>query len=181
MKISAILKNQTTTYLAKNQYVMNHYSTKALVEFLHSYLNFLNRFNSKIKIESNLDCIEFVGDQLSNHLTQRDIITQCSIIYWMLMRIKYSEGDNFDALIICLKSKTPSDLLTKKMEEVVTEKEINKSIISMAKIRGYALTLDRKTDLNKILVREVNDFEESSESQNMADFILANCEKNEGL
>jgi hypothetical protein len=27
---------------------MNHYTTKSLVEFLHAYLNFLNRFNSKI-------------------------------------------------------------------------------------------------------------------------------------
>ena len=69
---------------------MNHYTTKSLVEFLHAYLNFLNRFNSKIQIEANKECIEFVGDQLSNHLTQRDIITQCSIIFWMLVRIKHN-------------------------------------------------------------------------------------------
>lgn len=51
----------------------------------------------------------------------------------------------------------------------------------MAKIRGYALTLDKQTDLNAILRREVKDFEASSESLNIADFILVNCERNEGL
>ena len=69
LKISSILKNQTSSYLAKHEYVMNHYTTKSLVEFLHAYLNFLNRFKSKIEIEANRECIEFVGDQLSNHLT----------------------------------------------------------------------------------------------------------------
>ena len=123
----------------------------------------------------------FVGDQLSNHLTQRDIITQSSIIFWMLVRIKHNKSDNFDLLLLSLKTKTPSDILCKNTDEIICEKEINKSIISMAKIRGYALTLDKSTDLNAILVREVNEFEASSESINIADFILANCERNEGL
>ena len=52
--------------MAKNQYVMNHYSTKALVEFLHAYLNFITRFNECVDLKANIQCIEFVGEQLNN-------------------------------------------------------------------------------------------------------------------
>ena len=83
--------------------------------------------------------------------------------------------------MLSLKTKTPADILNKGVSEVVCEGEIGKSIISMAKIRGYALTLDKTTDLNAILKREVKEFEETSESLNIAEFILANCERNEGL
>ena len=83
--------------------------------------------------------------------------------------------------MLSLKTKTPADILNKGVSEVVCEGEINKSIISMAKIRGYALTLDKQTDLNAILRREVKEFEPTSESLNIADFILVNCERNEGL
>lgn len=65
-KISAILNNQRISFLAKNQYVMNHYSTKALVEFLHAYLNFITRFNECVDLKANIQCIEFVGEQLNN-------------------------------------------------------------------------------------------------------------------
>lgn len=51
----------------------------------------------------------------------------------------------------------------------------------MAKIRGYVLTLDKHVDLSKILTREIQGIEESAEAKNLAEFILANCEKNEGL
>ena len=51
----------------------------------------------------------------------------------------------------------------------------------MAKIRGYVLTLDKQVDLSKILTREIQGIEESAEAKNLAEFILANCEKNEGL
>lgn len=84
-------------------------------------------------------------------------------------------------MILSLKSKNPSDILTKKKEDIVSEKKITKSITSMAKIRGYVVNLDKQIDLNKILSREVKDFEENTESENLVDFILANCEKNEGL
>lgn len=51
----------------------------------------------------------------------------------------------------------------------------------MAKIRGFVLTLDKSVDFSKVLVREIEGIEENVASQNLADFILANCEKNEGL
>lgn len=51
----------------------------------------------------------------------------------------------------------------------------------MAKIRGYVLTLEKNVDLSKLLVKEISFIEESAEAKNLADFILANCEKNEGL
>lgn len=60
-------------------------------------------------------------------------------------------------------------------------KVIYKSLLSMAKIRGYVLTLDKHVDLSGILSRDIKGIEESAESKNIAEFILANCEKNEGL
>jgi len=45
---------------------MNHSSTKTLVEFLHSYLNLLNRFGEDIEIELNKEGINFVCEYLVN-------------------------------------------------------------------------------------------------------------------
>lgn len=68
---------------------MNHNSTKSLVEFLHSYLNFLTRFNSQIDIGLNEHGIGFVGEILANPLSHKDILTQGSIIYWQLIKLAY--------------------------------------------------------------------------------------------
>lgn len=47
---------------------MNHASTKALVEFLHAYLNFLSKFfdSPLVTVEANQAGLEFVCEHLSN-------------------------------------------------------------------------------------------------------------------
>jgi hypothetical protein len=45
---------------------MNHNSTKSLVEFLHAYLNALNRFRDKIEMSKNQKSLEFVCETLNN-------------------------------------------------------------------------------------------------------------------
>ena len=69
---------------------MNHASTKALVEFLHAYLNFLNNYLERdvVTMEANKGGVEFACEQISNPHSQRDILTQSSIIFWMLARLR---------------------------------------------------------------------------------------------
>ena len=66
---------------------MNHASTKALVELLHAYLNVVTRFKAVVTLEQNMPGLQFVCETLTNHLTQRDILTQCSIIFWSFIKI----------------------------------------------------------------------------------------------
>ena len=74
---------------------MNHSSTKAMVEFLHGYLNFLTRFQEIIDVKDNIQCVGFVCENLNNPLTQRDILTQSAIIYWMMVR-RSLKGKTYD-------------------------------------------------------------------------------------
>jgi hypothetical protein len=47
-KICWILSRHNSSYLAEKGFVMNSISTKALVEFLHAYLNFISRFSARL-------------------------------------------------------------------------------------------------------------------------------------
>lgn len=50
----------------------------------------------------------------------------------------------------------------------------------MAKIRGFVLTMDKEIDIDSAILREVAAISAEG-GANIANFILANCEKNEGL
>jgi len=92
VKTSAILSRQRAGYLAEKGFVMNHSSTKALVEFLHAYLSFLSRFGDKVDMKQNREGVEFVCEYLDDPRSQRDILTQCSIIFWMLLKLHVQAG-----------------------------------------------------------------------------------------
>ena len=102
--MSAILSKQRAKHFIDQGFVMNHSSTKSLVECLHAYLNFLTKFLPKIDIQDNKAALEFVCETLGNPLTQRDILTQSSIIFWMMLKIslKDKEYDLFELLLTCL-------------------------------------------------------------------------------
>jgi hypothetical protein len=52
----------------------------------------------------------------------------------------------------------------------------------MAKIRGFVLTMDKELDISEAMSRKVTLLDKSGqEVSNFANFILLNCEKNEGL
>jgi len=52
----------------------------------------------------------------------------------------------------------------------------------MAKIRGFVLTMDKELNISEAMNREVSILDNSStDVSNFANFILLNCEKNEGL
>jgi hypothetical protein len=68
-KVSGILSKQKVQHFVDQGYVMNHSSTKSMVEFLHAYLGFLTKFFPKINVQDNSGCIEFVAENLSNPLT----------------------------------------------------------------------------------------------------------------
>lgn len=65
-KIGEILERHRADYLERAGFVMNHNSTKSLVEFLHAYLNALNRFRDKIEMSKNQKSLEFVCETLNN-------------------------------------------------------------------------------------------------------------------
>jgi len=50
VKMSTILSKQRAQHLDNQGFVMNHSSTKSLIEFLHAYLNFLTKFLPAIEI-----------------------------------------------------------------------------------------------------------------------------------
>ena len=50
----------------------------------------------------------------------------------------------------------------------------------MAKIRGFVLTMDKQLDIGAMVLKEVPAVADD-DGANIANFILANCEKNEGL
>jgi len=75
LKISALLSKQMAKNYEAQGFVMNHASTKSLVEFLHAYLNIVTRFKALVEIEQNMPGLEFVCETLTNPLTQRDILT----------------------------------------------------------------------------------------------------------
>ena len=53
IKICAILSGMRTSVFEKQGFMMNHASTKSLVEFLHAYLSFIAKFSSKIDMTLN--------------------------------------------------------------------------------------------------------------------------------
>ena len=69
VKTSAILSRQRAGYLEEKGFVMNHSSTKALVEFLHAYLSFLSRFGDKVDMKENRQGVEFVCEYLNSNRT----------------------------------------------------------------------------------------------------------------
>jgi hypothetical protein len=91
---------------------MNHATTKALVEFLHAYLSILTRFRGFIDIEQNQPGQAFVCEALTNPLTQRDILTQCAIIFWMFIKISRQNQtlEPFELLLWCLGAEDPLEL-----------------------------------------------------------------------
>jgi len=164
---------------------MNHNSTKSLVEFLHSYLNFLTRFGSQVDISINTEGIGFICETLESPLTHKDILTQGSIIYWMLVRIskqkEQGKVDYFSLLTRCLSTDKP-EIIFDKTAEAPKEQLLQPGIIQMAKIRGFVLTMDKELDISEAMNREVSIVDKkSTEASNFANFILLNCENNEGL
>lgn len=134
--------------------MMNHSTTKTLVEFLHSYLNLLTRFNEEIDITQNKSGFEFVCETLGNPLTHKDILTQSSIIFWMLVRvaIRDKQTNHFELLIKCLSTDKPGVVLqeTACVDEIVLET----GILQMAKIRGFVLVMDKDLDISKAMLEE---------------------------
>ena len=59
-KFQLILEKNRPDYLLSKGFVMNHSFTKALVEFLNSYNNFLNKFIDRITMEENKIAYDFV-------------------------------------------------------------------------------------------------------------------------
>ena len=79
-------------------------------------------------------------------------MTQSSIIYWTLLKKRLgtkNEDANFSYLLECLTSSDPAELFEGMREKKsIGSKTIYKSLLSMAKIRGYVLTLERHVDLS---------------------------------
>jgi len=133
---------------------MNFSSTKTLVEFLHSYLNLLTRFNTRIDIAQNQQGIDFVCEALSNPLTQKDILTQSSIIFWSLLKIQFREkiGDPVELLISCLCSDAPKTMFDKTISVPDNKYVLETGILQMAKIRGFVLTMDKEIDIGQAML-----------------------------
>ena len=133
---------------------MNHSSTKSLVEFLHAYLNFINRFPEKIQVTDHKEGVSFISECLHNHLANRDILTQCSIIFWMLFKLSpvAQSQDAFKVLQASLSLQEGEDLyclLDKDFKvDSISNKPLKKGILSMARVRGFVLTIDKDIDTN---------------------------------
>lgn len=65
--------------------------------------------------------------------------------------------------------------------EAKTEATLSLGILSMAKVRGFLLTLDRGIDVLAALSKEWSSVTFPDDRKNFAEFIIHNCEKNEGL
>lgn len=102
----------------------NQTATRDLVEFLHAYLDFLVKFGNKIDINLNLAGLEFVSESLQDPRSQRDLLTQSTMIYWNFVKIsKLGESfEPFELLIACLKTDDPLKLVLG--DENATDKEI---------------------------------------------------------
>jgi hypothetical protein len=112
VKICAILQKQTHAYFEEQGFAMNHSSTKSAVEFLHSYLNVVTRWSSKIDIELNQPGLAFVCETLCNPQSQKDMLTQSSILFWSLLKLSRPGdlGDPFGLLMQCLCTDSPQEL-----------------------------------------------------------------------
>ena len=110
-------------------------------------------------------------------------MTQSSIIFWNLVKISKigNSYEPFDLLISCLKTDDPTSLFLDEKAAANVEIPITRGIIQSAKLRGWVLTMDKEVNLEKALYIEVPGLKASSDAASMSDFILANCEKNEGL
>jgi len=78
----------------------------------------ISKFTSKIDIKKNQDGIDYVSEALSDPRSQRDILTQSSMIFWMLIGIS-RKGKEFDAnflLLKCLRVEDPSILFKSEAE-----------------------------------------------------------------
>lgn len=51
----------------------------------------------------------------------------------------------------------------------------------MAKIRGFVLTMEKNADPTSIMMNKLPVGVECDEAVNLAEYIIINCEKNEGL
>lgn len=137
---------------------MNHASTKALVEFLHAYLAFVGRFGDVMDFKNNEECLEFLCEYLSNPRSQRDLLTQCSIIYWKLFQlhterkeILHASDDSIVNLCRAFVVENPIEMFKKELDLQGQVKAVPVGILSIAKLRGFILNLSRDTDILELL------------------------------
>lgn len=62
----------------------------------------------------------------------------------------------------------------------IVPQSLGAGILQMAKIRGFVLTMDKQLDIDATVLQEVPAVADD-DGANIANFILVNCEKNEGL
>jgi len=98
--------------------------------------------------------LEFVCESLSNPLTNRDILTQSSLIFWMMLKASQrgQDGDPFELLLVCLATRSPMELFGSRRQSQ-EELKLNRGLLQMSKIRGFVLTMDKNEDTNEILMR----------------------------
>lgn len=135
-----------------------------------------------VDIGSNGDGAKFVCETLADPLSHKDILTQSTIIFWMLLNVsrKAIVEDPFQQLLECFHSKDLGAMLAKSGESSEMQ-ELEPGILQMAKIRGFVLTLDKAHDVSALISREIPGMQAKVESRSIGGFILTNCEKNEGL
>jgi len=81
-------------------------------------------------------------------------------------------------LEILLRSISTCDLKSLLEEDLVvpvTNKELEYGILSMARIRGFILVFDKDVELEKVMRQT------ETKKGNFLNYLVSNCEKNEGL
>lgn len=72
-----------------------------------------------------------------------------------------------------------SSLLKKDSVGEVEEAKIQRGILQVAKLRGYVLAMDKTKDLSEVLFSKI--LTDGEEEVDIANYVILNCEKNEGL
>ena len=101
-----------------------------------------------------MPALEFVCESLSNPLTNRDILTQSSLIFWMMLKVSQrgQDADPFELLLACLATSSPMELFGSSRQSR-EELKLNRGLLQMSKIRGFVLTTDKNEDTNEMLTR----------------------------